>query len=135
MARGRKPRRIPTPAERGLLPPPAAEVTSSDEVEVGDLVQFIGFSAFETFVDPKTGERKLLPDQLQPGTRGRVAMSDEMGSVHVDWEDGHRLGMLLQPFEANATDFKRDRFCLVPPEPIEAHDRSRPSPFATGDTS
>lgn len=31
--------------------------------------------------------------QLPPGTTGTVAMVDDMGTVHVDWDNGSKLGL------------------------------------------
>lgn len=31
---------------------------------------------------------------IQPGTLGTVALVDDTGTVHVNWDDGHRLGLL-----------------------------------------
>jgi len=31
---------------------------------------------------------------LQPGTRGRVTFIDGLGTVHVAWDDGSRLGLI-----------------------------------------
>jgi hypothetical protein len=30
---------------------------------------------------------------LRPGARGTVTFVDDMGTVHVDWEDGQKLGL------------------------------------------
>ncbi len=32
--------------------------------------------------------------KLSPGSGGTVRLVDDMGTVHVDWDDGHRLGMV-----------------------------------------
>jgi hypothetical protein len=32
--------------------------------------------------------------RLQPGTRGRVTFVDGLGTVHVVWDDGSRLGLI-----------------------------------------
>lgn len=31
---------------------------------------------------------------LQPGATGTVRRVDDAGTVHVQWDDGHRLGMV-----------------------------------------
>jgi hypothetical protein len=31
---------------------------------------------------------------LRPGTRGRVTFVDGLGTVHVAWDDGSRLGLI-----------------------------------------
>jgi hypothetical protein len=51
-----------------------------------------------TTVEPGDRVRLLrTTDQhtrLQPGTEGTVTMIDAVGTVHVDWDDGSRLGMV-----------------------------------------
>ena len=32
---------------------------------------------------------------LQPGTVGTVGFVDDSGTVHVNWDSGHTLGMVL----------------------------------------
>ena len=32
--------------------------------------------------------------RLVPGARGRVAFVDDIGTIHVEWEDGSRLGLV-----------------------------------------
>lgn len=32
--------------------------------------------------------------QLQPGTRGTIALIDDLGTIHVNWDDGSRLGII-----------------------------------------
>ena len=32
--------------------------------------------------------------RLKPGTEGTVSLVDSMGTVHVKWDDGSRLGMI-----------------------------------------
>lgn len=51
----------------------------------GDRVRFLGF-----------GE----PDPcscLRVGAKGTVSTVDDLGTVHVDWDDGGRLGMVVVP--------------------------------------
>lgn len=48
---------------------------------------------------------------LTPGTRGTVQFVDDIGTVHVKWDDGSRLGM-AQTF---GDEFRR----LTPPELAE----------------
>ena len=31
---------------------------------------------------------------VEPGTRGTVRIVDDMGTVHVDWDNGRRLGLI-----------------------------------------
>jgi uncharacterized protein DUF4314 len=31
---------------------------------------------------------------LQPGTLGTVSMVDDAGTIHVDWDNGSRLGII-----------------------------------------
>lgn len=46
----------------------------------------------------------LDPDvHVQPGTRGTVIGVDDLGIVHVEWETGHKLGLV----------FSEDRFVKV----------------------
>lgn len=35
--------------------------------------------------------------RLRPGTEGTVSTVDDLGTVHVDWDDGGRLGMVVVP--------------------------------------
>jgi hypothetical protein len=44
---------------------------------------------------------------LTPGTLGTVSFVDSMGTVHVAWDNGSRLGMAEEA---------GDRFTLLPPE-------------------
>lgn len=32
--------------------------------------------------------------RLRPGATGTVTLIDSLGTVHVDWDDGHRLGLV-----------------------------------------
>lgn len=53
-----------------------------------------------------------VPDpwtSLAPGTEGTVDMVDGMGTVHVAWDDGSRLGMILVPGPGE----KADRISLI----------------------
>lgn len=43
--------------------------------------------------------------RVQPGTLGTVNLVDGMGTVHVKWDDGSRLGMI---------DEAGDRYELLP---------------------
>jgi hypothetical protein len=52
------------------------------EVEVGDRVQLLRCN------DPYT--------KLEPGMLGIVRSIDSMGTVHVEWENGSRLGMVTE---------------------------------------
>lgn len=60
----------------------------------------------------KVGERVELihtndpHTKLKPGTRGTVSFIDDMGTVHVNWDDGGRLGLI----EADG-----DRWVVVAP--------------------
>lgn len=51
----------------------------------GSRVRFIGFGE----PDPWS--------PLPPGTEGTVQMVDDGGTVHVDWDSGSHLGMVLLP--------------------------------------
>lgn len=33
---------------------------------------------------------------IQPGTQGTVAFIDDLGTVHVKWDDGRRLGLVAE---------------------------------------
>ena len=48
--------------------------------EVGDRVELVSCS------DPWT--------RLEPGSTGTVRHVDALGTLHVDWDDGHRLGLV-----------------------------------------
>lgn len=41
--------------------------------------------------------------KLEPGTEGTVGFIDGMGTIHVDWDDGHRLGLLPDADEWEVT--------------------------------
>jgi hypothetical protein len=43
---------------------------------------------------------------LQPGTRGRVTFVDGLGTIHVAWDDGSRLGLIpgVDRWEVDGTD-------------------------------
>jgi hypothetical protein len=51
--------------------------------------------------DPLIGKRVRLvhtSDQytnLRPGAEGVVTNVDDMGTIHVSWDDGHRLGLIV----------------------------------------
>jgi hypothetical protein len=47
---------------------------------VGDRVELVATS------DPYT--------KLRPGTQGTVAFIDALGTLHVNWDDGSRLGLV-----------------------------------------
>lgn len=32
--------------------------------------------------------------RLRPGTRGTISLVDSLGTVHVNWDNGSRLGMI-----------------------------------------
>jgi hypothetical protein len=53
-------------------------------------VEFVEFAP-----DPpgQTPEPSRL--RLRKGTQGTVSMVDSIGTVHVDWDDGSHLGMLV----------------------------------------
>jgi hypothetical protein len=69
---------------------------------VGARVEFLGFGED----DPYT--------TLQPGTWGTVDLVDDTGTIHVRWDDGHRLGLVTRPFGGqHQPGFRPDRFRLV----------------------
>ena len=37
------------------------------------------------------------PSELQPGTVGTIRHVDDLGTVHVDWDNGLRLGCIVLP--------------------------------------
>ena len=51
----------------------------------GDRVRFLAFG------EPDPCSR------LRVGTEGTVVYVDHLGTVHVDWDDGERLGMIVAP--------------------------------------
>lgn len=34
------------------------------------------------------------PAPIQPGTRGRVHNVDDIGTIHIDWDNGRQLGIV-----------------------------------------
>lgn len=50
--------------------------------------------------------------RLRAGEQGTVALVDDVGTVHVNWDSGSSLGMV--PGE--------DRFRVIPNDPKEDHD-------------
>ena len=44
--------------------------------------------------------------RLQPGTRGRVTFVDGLGTIHVAWDDGSRLGLIrgVDRWQVDAAD-------------------------------
>lgn len=44
--------------------------------------------------------------RLQPGTMGRVTFVDGLGTVHVAWDDGSRLGLIpgVDQWEVDVAD-------------------------------
>lgn len=55
------------------------------DYEKGDRVRFLGFGEPDPY------------SRLRPGTEGTVSTVDDLGTVHVDWDDGGRLGMVVVP--------------------------------------
>lgn len=51
----------------------------------GDRVRFLGFGEPDPY------------SRLQVGAEGTVATVDDLGTVHVNWDDGGRLGMVVEP--------------------------------------
>lgn len=76
--------------------------------EPGDRVEFLGFGEPDPY------------STLQPGTRGTVAFVDDLGTVHVNWDDGRRLGLVTRPMVRGGNGgyhgFKPDRFRKVEDE-------------------
>jgi hypothetical protein len=70
-------------------------------VPVGSRVEFLGFGED----DPYT--------TLKPGTFGTVEHVDDAGTIHVLWDDGHRLGLVTRPFGGPQPGFRADRFRVI----------------------
>lgn len=51
----------------------------------GDRVRFLGFGEPDPY------------SSLRVGAEGTIATVDDLGTVHVDWDDGSRLGMVVVP--------------------------------------
>ncbi len=71
------------------------------DVQVGDRVEFVSF-----------GE----PDdraELRPRQCGTVAHIDGDGVVHVEWDDGTKLGLLTEPLTPGVRPFRPDRFRVL----------------------
>jgi urease beta subunit len=58
--------------------------------KAGDRVQLISTT------DPYT--------RLEPGVRGTVRLVDAVGTVHVDWDNGSRLGLVPDEDQWRVTD-------------------------------
>jgi hypothetical protein len=56
----------------------------TDGYPVGTRVVFLGFGEPDPYSD------------LQEGTEGTVLLVDSTGTVHVKWDSGSRLGMVLR---------------------------------------
>jgi hypothetical protein len=54
-----------------------------DEYPKGTRVRFVRFGEPDPY------------SNLHPGTTGVVAFVDDMGTVHVDWNNGSKLGMVM----------------------------------------
>jgi hypothetical protein len=57
----------------------------------GARVRFLGFGT----EDPST---------LPIGCEGTISLMDSLGTVHVNWDNGLRLGMVLQAVDAQRPD-------------------------------
>jgi hypothetical protein len=55
--------------------------------------------------------------KLTPGTEGNVTFVDDLGTVHVQWDDGHQLGMVEKA---------GDRIALVTDEPDDEVEPDEP---------
>ena len=62
-----------------------AVIALKDEYPKGARVQFLGFGR----PDPYSG--------LEPGEQGTVTFVDDLGTVHVEWDGGGHLGMVVYP--------------------------------------
>lgn len=67
----------------------------------GDRVVFDGFGQPDPYSD------------LKAGTEGTVVFVDDFDTVHVRWDTGSQLGMLIRPMDARARGFRPDRFHKV----------------------
>jgi hypothetical protein len=59
------------------------EQAASLEVPVPDRVRFLDFGEPDPY------------SRLRVGTEGTVSTVDDIGTVHVNWDDGGRLGMVV----------------------------------------
>ena len=41
---------------------------------------------------------------IKPGTKGTVNHVDDMGTIHVDWDNGRRLGLIYDEDEFNVLE-------------------------------
>jgi hypothetical protein len=57
----------------------------------GRRVRFLGFGEHE-------------PVQLAVGSEGTIAVVDSMGTVHVEWDTGVRLGMIVRSPDCRRPD-------------------------------
>lgn len=69
---------------------------------VGDRVEFLGWGQHDPHTD------------LRVGTEGTVRFIDLAGTIHVDWEDGHTLGLVTKPLTPSyAAGFRPDRYRII----------------------
>lgn len=45
---------------------------------------------------------------VAPGTKGTVRHVDDMGTIHVDWDNGRRLGLIYDEDEFNVLENEDD---------------------------
>ena len=45
---------------------------------------------------------------VAPGTKGTVRHVDDMGTIHVDWDNGRRLGLIYDEDEFNVLEDEDD---------------------------
>jgi len=59
--------------------------TVKEDFPVGTRVSFLGFGEDDPW------------SKLEVGTEGTVAFVDDLGTVHVNWDDGSTLGVVVDP--------------------------------------
>jgi hypothetical protein len=102
-------------------------------VDEGDRIEFLGFGGPDNFFDPKTQSYQPIPNQLQPGTRGTVT-GFGLGQLHVKWDSGHGISLVIGSQMLDPQTFKPDRFQLLKAAIGPIGPRSRTSSLAERQT-